>query len=348
MSPPNSLSYCPFDELPPEILSVIFALAPCAKTLGRLLRTCKRFYEWLKSEQKIWKDLCVGRWRDNNFHHKVSLEKVVSALQEFDSSKNWIWFAACFAAEEIDSGLSWKKFNTNSGRSLVSIGSMNNRKLSSIGVEVYLDGSTFYLGHFVEGKLHGKGSIFWEGGAKYEGDWNDGHREGWGSYTWANGDRYVGEFKNDGKKEGKGSFYYADGDLFEGQYCNDEREGWGRMIWKASQFTFEGMFVNNEPADPEASLHPSLRSMIQQQACTGLITGKSLDFGQFFYECECADYCSVCWNSCPHARHSGEGFKWVRRWSDGTYCACVDRDSCMRRQVQEGIEQPPVKRQKSD
>jgi len=302
----------------------------------------------LKSEQKIWRDLCVGHWRDNNFHHKVSLEKVVSALQEFDSSKNWVWVAACFACEEIESGLSWKKFNTNSGRSLVSIGSMNNKKLSSVGVEVYLDGSTFYLGHFVEGKLHGKGSIFWEGGAKYEGDWHDGHREGWGSYTWANGDRYVGEFKNDGKKEGKGTFYYADGDLFEGQYCNDEREGWGRMIWKASQFTFEGMFVNNEPADPEASLHPSLRLMIQQQACTGLITGKSLDFGQFFYECECADYCSVCWNSCPHARHSGEGFKWVRRWSDGTYCACVDRDSCMRRQALESNEQPPVKRQKSD
>jgi len=346
MSAPNS-SYCPFDELPPEILSVIFALVPCAKSLGRLLGVCKRFSECLHAEQKIWKELCVGQWKANNFHYKLSLEKVISELQEFDSTKSWIWVAACFASDDLDCGLSWKKFNTNTGRSLVSIGNMNERKLSSVGFEVYLDGSTYYMGQFVKGKLHGKGSIFWEGGSKYEGDWNDGHREGWGSYTWANGDKYVGEFKNDGKKEGKGTFYYADGDRFEGQYKNDEREGWGRMIWKGSKFTFEGMFVHNEPADPEASLHPSLRSMIQQQSCTGLVTGKSLDFGQFFYECECADYCSVCWNSCPHARHSGEGFNWVRRWSDGTYCACVDRDCCLRRQI-EHSEQPPVKRQKSD
>jgi len=339
----SALSYSPFDELPPEILSVIFALVPCAKSLGRLLRVCRRFYECLQSEQHIWKNLCVQQWNQNNFHLKTPIEKIVRDLQEFDATKTWIWLAACFASQDSETGLSWRKFYTVSGKPLVSIGNMKNKRLESVGIEVYLDGSTYYVGHFVEGKLHGKGSIFWEGGSRYEGDWNKGQREGWGSYTWANGDKYVGEFKNDGKKEGRGTFYYADGDRFEGFYKNDEREGWGRMIWKSSQFTFEGLFVHNEPADPDASLHPSLRSMIQQQACTGLVTGKSLDFGQFFYECETADYCSVCWSSCSR----GEAHRSVRRWSDGTYCACVDRKSCQKRHLPMDGE-PSFKRQKSE
>jgi hypothetical protein len=329
----SSSVICPFDELPSEILSLVFFLIPDTKTLGRLLRVCKRFFECLKTEQKIWRNHCLQLWQEKGFSQKVSLENVVKELRQYDSSKDWIWISACFAQEDIESALSWKKFNTISGRSLVSIGCMNKHKLNDVGVEVYLDGSTFYLGHFVEGKLHGKGCIFWEGGAKYEGDWHDGHREGWGSYTWSNGDRYVGEFKNDGKKEGTGTFYYADGDRFEGNYKNDEREGWGKMIWSGSKFIFEGNFVNNEPEDPEASLHPSLRESIKSQLCTGVVTGKSFDF--------------VCWNSCPHTKHSnGEAFKWVRRWSDGTYCACIENNNCAKRPSPHG-EGPPAKRHKA-
>jgi len=348
MAAADSLAICPFDELPAEILTAIFFFVPCAKALGGLLRLCKTFNECLKKEQKIWRNHALQFWQDKGFSQKVSLERVVAELQVLEPMKDWLWVSACFVREDTSCGFSWRKFSTISGRSLVSVGEMKKHKLCGVGIEVYLDGSTFYLGRFNEGKLHGRGSIFWEGGAKYEGDWNDGHREGRGSYTWANGDRYVGEFKNDGKKEGHGTFYYADGDRFEGHYKNDEREGWGKMIWKGSQFAFEGNFVNNEPEDPEASLHPSLRESIKRQFCTGVVTGKSLDFGQFFYECECADYCSVCWNTCPHTRHSNaDSFKWIRRWSDGTYCACVDRECCAMRQPAQDTIEPPTKKQRA-
>jgi len=332
------------DQLPPEILNLVFASVPCAKTLGRLLRVCKTFHERLRVDQYLWKNLCLNFWKERNFDVKVSLETIFSEIQNFNASINWSWFAANMASEDVENGLSFKKFNTLAGRSLVSIGEMKKCKLCSFGIEIYLDGSTFYFGNFLDGKLHGKGGIIWDGGARYFGDWQDGHREGFGTYSWANGDRYEGQFKYDGKKEGKGVFIYADGDRFEGFYKNDERDGWGKMIWNSSNFIYEGNFVHNEPQDTEGSLHPQLKEAINKRVCTGTVTGRSLDYGQFFYECECADYCAVCWNSCPHTAHSNtEPYKWIRRWSDGTYCACLDRPSCLR----SNNNQPPAKKQKS-
>jgi len=187
--------------------------------------------------------------------------------------------------------------------------------------------------------MEGKGSIFWSGGATYSGDWVDGRREGFGTYTWSNGDSYEGGFRNDGKKEGKGTFFFADGDRFEGIYHHDVREGFGRMEWKRANFIFEGQFSQNEPLDTEASLHPQLREAINHQICTGVITGTSLSFGQFFYQCEFTDYCLVCWNICPHNGRSSSGDV-IRKWSDGTFCACINTDCCMRRSTY------PIKKQK--
>jgi len=271
-------------------------------------------------------------------------------INEFDAKINWTWLASCIHQEAKELGHSWRKLLTFDGKCLISIGYMKRSRLNQFGLEAYLDGSTFYFGNFVDGKLHGKGCIFWEGGARYKGEWNDGKREGKGTYIWANGDTYHGDFKNDGKKDGEGVFTYNDGDKFEGHYKNDERSGWGKMIWKTSEFEYEGNFVNNEPEDSEKSLHPKLRDTVQNQVCTGAVTGRTLYYGQFFYECECADYCSVCWNSCHHEAHaSGDRYSWVRRWSDGTYCGCMEKGTCQRREEHEETEQidtRPEKRQK--
>lgn len=321
------MGFYSFDELPPEIIALVFSFVPCALSLGRLQRVCKTFRESVSNDQNLWKILCLHFWQERNFHVKVPLELVFRAFLELDTSKNWNWLAKCFAKERAEEGLSFRSFNTTAGRSLVSIGEMAKGKLQNNAMEIYLDGSTYYYGNFMDGKLHGKGVIVWEGGANYRGDWKEGHREGYGTYQWSNGDRYEGEFKYDGKKEGKGTFIYADGDRFEGFYKNDEREGWGRMEWKSSNFVFEGQFVHNEPIDTEASLHPELKNALKRQLCTGIVTGNSLNFGQFFFEYECADYCPSCAQSCV----KNNTFKSVRRWSDGTYCACVDRENCQRR-----------------
>lgn len=318
------------DDLPPEIIVIIFSLIPCSSTLGRLQRVCKTFREQLVANQHIWRGLCLQFWREKNFHVKVSLERIFTGFQGLDSQKDWSWLAKCFAREKAEEGLSFRSFNTTAGRSIVSIGSMGKGKLQKGALEIYLDGSTFYFGNFVDGKLHGKGVIEWEGGARYQGDWKDGHREGFGSYRWCNGDMYEGEFKHDGKKEGKGIFTYADGDRFEGFYKNDEREGFGKMTWKTASFTFEGLFAHNEPSDPETSLHPSIKGALKRQLCTGTVTGRSLHFGQFFHEYSNADYCSACAECC--VQQQGDRFKSPRRWSDGTYCACVDQETCQRRE----------------
>jgi hypothetical protein len=258
---------------------------------------------------------------------------MLKEFQDQNPSIDWLWLTKCFSGENVESGLSHRFFTTTGARSLVSIGSFRHGKLCDISMEIYLDGSTYYFGQFQDGKLHGKGSILWEGGATYQGDWVNGHREGYGTYQWANGDRYQGGFKHDGKKEGKGIFTYADGDRFQGYYKNDEREGWGRMEWKASQFFFEGMFAHNEPLDQIAPLHPDIKRALDRQTCTGSVTGRSLDFGQFFYECELADYCSACVHSCAK-----DSVKAIRRWSDGTYCHCIDKGCCAR------SAEPPAKK----
>lgn len=90
---------------------------------------------------------------------------------------------------------------------------------------------------------------------------------------------------------------------------------------------------------------------IARDKCTGSVTGRSLDYGQFFYECKICkkEYCQVCWTSC----HVATGHTVARRWSMGTYCDCLETpEECASHEVsvheeeEEGIVGPPAKRTK--
>jgi len=64
-----------------------------------------------------------------------------------------------------------------------------------------------YEGDFVDGKMTGKGTYYWQDGDRYEGDFVDGVRTGKGTYYWQDGNRYEGDFLDD-IRTGKGTLYW--------------------------------------------------------------------------------------------------------------------------------------------
>ncbi|XP_035299042.1 radial spoke head 10 homolog B isoform X2 [Cricetulus griseus] len=75
-----------------------------------------------------------------------------------------------------------------------------------------------YIGHWCQGKRHGKGSIYYnqEGTSWYEGDWVYNIKKGWGIRC------------------------YKSGNIYEGQWENNMRHGEGRMRWLTTNEEYTG------------------------------------------------------------------------------------------------------------
>ena len=124
-----------------------------------------------------------------------------------------------------------------------------------------------YEGDEVDGKRHGKGTMFYKGGGWYKGDWLLGAQHGTGKKAWPTRDEYEGTFQN-GARHGKGLMKWAnhavydgewkndlmhgdgtltgpDGDTFKGQFINDKKHGYGTYTPKTGK-AFEGEWFNNE------------------------------------------------------------------------------------------------------
>ncbi|XP_053222216.1 radial spoke head 10 homolog B-like isoform X2 [Podarcis raffonei] len=79
-----------------------------------------------------------------------------------------------------------------------------------------------YIGQWVEGKRHGKGTIYYnkEGSSWYEGDFVYNVKSGWGIRC------------------------YKSGNIYEGQWERDMRHGEGRMRWLTTNQEYTGQWVN--------------------------------------------------------------------------------------------------------
>jgi hypothetical protein len=112
---------------------------------------------------------------------------------------------------------------------------------------------TKYIGEFVNGKKHGKGTLKYldeirsqyneinknlpkgyvaapihnpPSMLEYIGEFKDDKYDGFGTETYSNGDKYVGEFKNS-KKHGKGTYTWGEGHKYIGDWKNDNKHGLG-------------------------------------------------------------------------------------------------------------------------
>ena len=92
-----------------------------------------------------------------------------------------------------------------------------------------------YVGEFLDGKPHGKGTIFFKSDdaanrISYEGDWVNGKKNGKGKMIWKTGEVYEGNWINDGIN-GQGTMVYSNGGKYEGTYTNSKRNGQGTYYW---------------------------------------------------------------------------------------------------------------------
>ena len=76
---------------------------------------------------------------------------------------------------------------------------LKNYKRNGEGIEYYENGSTKYIGEFLDDEYNGEGVFYYP-----------------------NGDYYIGQFLN-GKKNGKGYEYYSNGEVYSGEFKNDKK-----------------------------------------------------------------------------------------------------------------------------
>ena len=106
-----------------------------------------------------------------------------------------------------------------------------------------------YIGGFLGGNMHGKGTYTWKDGGKYTGVWVNGERKGKskGVYTWKNGDKYIGDFVGR-EMTGEGTSLLKNGDKYVGDFVDGEMHGRGTYIWKNGK-KYTGRFVQGKAKD---------------------------------------------------------------------------------------------------
>uniref|UniRef100_G1PCZ6 Radial spoke head 10 homolog B n=1 Tax=Myotis lucifugus TaxID=59463 RepID=G1PCZ6_MYOLU len=90
-----------------------------------------------------------------------------------------------------------------------------------------------YIGHWCQGKRHGKGSIYYneEGTSCYEGDWVHNIKKGWGIRRYKSGNMYEGQWENN-MRHGEGTMkWLTTNEEYSGQWENGVQNGLGTHTW---------------------------------------------------------------------------------------------------------------------
>ncbi|XP_027628318.1 radial spoke head 10 homolog B2 isoform X2 [Tupaia chinensis] len=90
-----------------------------------------------------------------------------------------------------------------------------------------------YIGHWCQGRRHGKGSIYYnqEGTSWYEGDWVYNIRKGWGIRCYKSGNIYEGQWE-DNMRHGEGRMrWLTTNEEYTGQWERGVQNGFGTHTW---------------------------------------------------------------------------------------------------------------------
>ncbi|KAM9305516.1 radial spoke head 10 homolog B [Gastrophryne carolinensis] len=136
------------------------------------------------------------------------------------------------------------------------------------GSGMYLDKDqrVSYVGEWLMGKRHGKGTIYYdaEETSWYEGDWINNTKEGWG----------VQCFKS--------------GNIYEGQWKNNKFHGVGRMRWLTSNEEYMGQWENGVQNGPGTHTWflkrvPGSQYSLRNEYVGNFVNGERHGHGQYFY-----------------------------------------------------------------
>ena len=124
------------------------------------------------------------------------------------------------------------------------VGAFLSGKYHGRGTITYVDGGE-NVGEFKDGKKHGNGSETDPKGNQYVGEFKNGLKHGQGAYTFAGGARYVGEFR-DGEKHGRGTETFITGSKYVGEYKYGAKHGQGTHTF-ANADKYVGEYKDGKP-----------------------------------------------------------------------------------------------------
>ncbi|XP_015281671.1 PREDICTED: radial spoke head 10 homolog B-like [Gekko japonicus] len=109
-----------------------------------------------------------------------------------------------------------------------------------------------YVGHWFEGKRHGKGTIYYnrEGSSWYEGDFVNNIKSGWGIRCYKSSNIYEGQWERD-VRHGEGRMrWLTTNQEYTGQWVNGIQHGYGTHTWylkriPGSQYPLRNEYVGN-------------------------------------------------------------------------------------------------------
>lgn len=187
-----------------------------------------------------------GQFKDDKRHGKGVLTSPDGTAVEYYYENDKIVCKASEATDEIITRI----YSSNSQKAPVAASTTANftETITTDSPVVhkeqkFTDGSR-YVGEFVNGKRHGKGTNYFPDGARYDGDWKNGYMNGHGVCVYADGEKYEGEW-TDGKRNGQGTHIYADGAKYVGNWVNDKLHGQGTYFY-AKGAKYIGEWVNNK------------------------------------------------------------------------------------------------------
>ncbi len=109
-----------------------------------------------------------------------------------------------------------------------------------------------YVGEYVDGRKHGRGTMFFASGEKYVGEFRAGKRYGQGTFTWPDGMKYVGQSSDD-KLNGQGTLTLPSGEKYAGGWRDNQYHGQGTYTfadggsyvggWIDSQYHGQGTLI---------------------------------------------------------------------------------------------------------
>ncbi|GLD59059.1 alsin-like isoform X3 [Lates japonicus] len=104
-----------------------------------------------------------------------------------------------------------------------------------------------YMGGWLAGRVHGRGTMKWPDGRMYTGNFKNGLEDGYGECIIPNKvlnkpDTYQGHWK-DGKIHGFGKYKYASGEVYEGCFCDGQRHGYGMLSSGKQARTSSSVFI---------------------------------------------------------------------------------------------------------
>jgi len=239
-SPSCAASGCSFENVPRDVLSLLFSYLPSTRDLGNLSCVCKRFYLHLKEDNKLWECLCTKWWAQKEFNLEEALEKeIVRECAALDRSKGWSWFGSCLAHEDAQNGLTWAHFYDDREDENLEFGQRYRCELHGWGISLDLNEHVVRLGRFAHGQLD-SGEEIHPGYYKFTGSFFDNEFDGNGIFKDLKlGWTYEGHWKN-GQRNGKGTIQCPNG------------------------FTYSGEWENDLPKDKEVASNPLLKQFIGQ------------------------------------------------------------------------------------